>query len=291
MTKLIHSSLDMDRLDYLLRDSHAAGVPYGQVDINYLLNNLRLSPEGMLGVSQKALPAAEQFLLARYFMHRCVYHHKTTFGLEEACRQLLRRVRDANKFDFPCDGNGVKHIVRTPDLTTFTDAYVDRIVQSAAMEDDGVIGLLARAIQSRVPPKLIKNVAVLRGARDEHHAGATFNLHCKLSLAELAKEFGIEPGQFLLCETKPLGFEARPSLLTSEEARSIAPEEESEDIKVFVDGDAEPKSIVDIPHSIISKCSGYVFQSIRLYVVYEGDDKEKIVAQLKTRVEKWDQGS
>ena len=87
ISKLIHSSLDMDRLDYLLRDSRAAGVPYGNIDLDYLLNNIRISPKGAVGVELKALPAAEHFLLARLYMHRVVYYHKTTFGMEEACRR------------------------------------------------------------------------------------------------------------------------------------------------------------------------------------------------------------
>jgi hypothetical protein len=72
----------MDRLDYLLRDSNATGVPCGQIDINYLLNSLRVSEKGMLGISEKAIPAAEQFLFARYFMHQAVYFHKTTVAIE-----------------------------------------------------------------------------------------------------------------------------------------------------------------------------------------------------------------
>ena len=95
LSKLIHSSLDMDRLDYLLRDAQSSGVPYGRIDLNYLLHNFRTSPTGMLGVDEKALTAVEHFLLARFFMHKAVYYHKTTFGIEEAARQLLRRVRDA----------------------------------------------------------------------------------------------------------------------------------------------------------------------------------------------------
>ncbi|OGW03093.1 MAG: hypothetical protein A2Z59_13525 [Nitrospinae bacterium RIFCSPLOWO2_02_39_17] len=59
IAKLIHSSLDMDRLDYLLRDSHSTGVPYGSIDLNYIVNNLRVSPTGVLGVNKKALSAAE----------------------------------------------------------------------------------------------------------------------------------------------------------------------------------------------------------------------------------------
>jgi hypothetical protein len=64
LSKLIHSSFDIDRWDYLARDSHAAGVPYGNIDIHYLLNNLRVSPEKTVGFPHKALPALEHFLLA-----------------------------------------------------------------------------------------------------------------------------------------------------------------------------------------------------------------------------------
>ena len=107
-SKLISSSFDMDRLDYLLRDSQAAGVPYGSIDLNYLLNALRVSPNGLLGVDEKALPAAEQYLFARYFMHRTVYWHKTTYAFEEAARQLIRRLRDGkpDEYDLPRDGPG-----------------------------------------------------------------------------------------------------------------------------------------------------------------------------------------
>ncbi|MCE9552284.1 MAG: HD domain-containing protein [Planctomycetes bacterium] len=98
LSKLIHSSLDMDRLDYLMRDAKAAGVPYGHIDVNYLINCLRVSQTGMLGVQYKAITALEHFTLARFFMHKAVYYHKTTYALEEACRPRMfgsRFARDA----------------------------------------------------------------------------------------------------------------------------------------------------------------------------------------------------
>jgi HD superfamily phosphohydrolase len=131
LSKLVHSSLDLDRLDYLLRDSHATGVPYGQIDINYLLNNLKVSPKGMVGFSDKALSAVEHLLFARFFMHRAVYYHKTVYGLEETCRQLLRRLRDRDdkkgRYGVPVDGEEVKKIVTSKKLVTFSDAFVDDI--------------------------------------------------------------------------------------------------------------------------------------------------------------------
>ena len=130
LSKLIHSSLDMDRMDYLLRDARAAGVPYGEIDLKYLLNSIRKSPKGMLGVDEKALAAAEHFLLARVFMHRVVYYHKTTYGFEEACRQLLRRMRDCKRYDslLAKDGTAVRSIVCGRELRGFTDDYVDRAI-------------------------------------------------------------------------------------------------------------------------------------------------------------------
>ena len=51
--------------------------------------------EAKLAEFIEAITAANHFLTARFYMHRSVYYHKTTFGFEEACRQLFRRLRDA----------------------------------------------------------------------------------------------------------------------------------------------------------------------------------------------------
>jgi HD superfamily phosphohydrolase len=184
LSMLVHSSLDMDRLDYLLRDSQATGVPYGQIDINYLLNNLKVSPSGRVGISEKAMPAAEQFLLARFFMHRTVYYHKTTFGIEEVCRQLLRRLRDQEKYKIPTDGNKIRKLVTSDALGTFTDAYVDQIIQKAVNDDDQVIQTLAKSIQKRRPPKLLAEVNVLVSSEEpgRTHKGTIFILNCRHKL-------------------------------------------------------------------------------------------------------------
>ncbi len=290
LSKLVHSSLDMDRLDYLLRDSQATGVPYGQIDINYLLNNLKVSPSGMLGISEKAIPAAEQLLLARFFMHRTVYYHKTTFGMEEVCRQLLRRLRSQGKYRIPKDDKDIKELVTSKDLGTFTDAYVDRIIQKAVNDENQVIQALARSIQRRRPPQRLKEVNILRSSqeRNGHHAGTILKLNCKHNLYSLAKDFDIPLEQFILCETPPLRLEKRGPMVTAEEAMKADWKEEEELIKVFVSDEDEPKSLVDIPYSLLSKCAGLFFQSFRLYVVYEGEDRNDVIAQLRDRVRDWD---
>lgn len=301
LSKLVHSSFDIDRWDYLLRDSHATGVPYGHIDINYLLNNLRASPEKVLGFSRKALPAVEHFLLARFFMYRAVYYHKTIFGLEEACRQLLRRLRDRNEehYRIPLNGEKVKDLVRSDALLTFTDAIVDEIIQKAVdhlgdKDEDKTIRALARSIQSRRPPRLIEEVPVCEEPGSKHNDGTVFFERCQNRLKSLSKEFDIPLGQFILCSPKITIMKApreyRASEITNlkaDELRTREHEEEEEQIWIFEDEKAEPKSFWDIGYSLVGKCAKYFVQSFRLYVVYESEDENKVIAQLRTRVKDW----
>ncbi len=290
LSKLLHSSFDMDRVDYLRRDAYAAGVPYGSIDVNYLLNSLRISKSGMLGVTPKALPAAEQFLLARFFMHKTVYLHKTTCGIEEACRQLLRRMRDQGWRNLPKDGNAVLKLVASPNLADFTDDYVDRLVHQAVQEGDSVMKALASCIEKRRPPSLLTEVQVLEDPdHAEEHRGRMFRLQVMSHLEELALEFDIPLEQFLFCETKQVKLEKRPGRIPADEARDGPSEQEDELIKVFEDDDpgAEPRSLVEIKHSVIRPCSDYFWQAFRLYVVYEKDDKQEKVTRLRQEVSKW----
>jgi HD superfamily phosphohydrolase len=297
LSKLIHSSSDIDRWDYLLRDSYAAGVPYGQIDINYLLNNLKVSQDGIVGFSDKALAALEHSLLARFFMYRVVYYHKTIYGMEEACRQLLRRLRDRadNSYGVPPDGEWIKKSVQTEVLNEFTDAFVDNIIRKAATDKDNVIRTLALSIQNRKPPALLKEVPVCEEPEKQYHAGRTFMGNCRAKLAGMAEEFKIPLGQFLLCEPG-VSVMKRPqektygqvTKLSPEDIRKKAFEEEEEDIKVFKRDKEEPVSLMDVDYSLVVKYAKYSLKLFRLYVVYEDSDKDIVIHKLKERVKDWD---
>lgn len=287
LSKLIHSSLDMDRLDYLIRDARATGVPHGEIDLSYLVNNFATSPSGRLGVKEKAITAVDQFLTARFYMHRSVYYHKTTFGLEEACRQLLRRVRDAGLFGLPKDGDSIEQLVQSDHLSGFTDSYVDGIVDQASRHDDPVIRPLALSIRRRRPPKLLREVQVLERSTAQHHAGEVFRRECKHRLESLAKARKIPLGRFLLAETKPLRLEERGALLTDDEAKRLKPDERQEIIRVFVGSCPEPVSVVDVEHSLTHLCSNHFYQAVRLYLVSDDDTSDQIIEELRAEVRAW----
>lgn len=288
-SKLINSSLDMDRFDYLLRDSRAAGVPHGAIDLNYLLNSLRISPKKLLGIDQKAMSALEQFLFARYFMHRTVYWHKTTYAFEEAARQLIRRIRDQNTgaYDLPADGTGVQDLVKSDKLRTFTDAYLDRLVDQALKDKDESIQTIARSLTARRPAKLIREVCDLQKIGSVGEKATAFKKDCKHRLSDLAHTMKVPLWRFMFCETPPLEWEKRSHEVPVPRARGLPSEETDELIKVFCNGESEPISLVDIEHSIISKCADFAVRLYRLYVIDDGATDEDKYESLRTTVREW----
>jgi uncharacterized protein len=93
--QIVSSQLDVDRLDYLPRDAHFAGVSMGQVDVAYLIRSMAIVKVGRadcLGLSKKGIRPYEAFALARHHMNRSVYFHPTVRVLEFMMEEFLRRV-------------------------------------------------------------------------------------------------------------------------------------------------------------------------------------------------------
>jgi HD superfamily phosphohydrolase len=74
LSGIIHGDLDVDRMDYLLRDAYYTGAPYGTVDAHRLIRNLHLTPEGLV-LDENGINAAESLLIARTLMRPTVYYH------------------------------------------------------------------------------------------------------------------------------------------------------------------------------------------------------------------------
>ena len=105
---LVSGELDVDRMDYLVRDAHHTGVPYGTVDTGRLVNELRLAGDdgsdgaappdpgdAELVLAEGNVPTAESLLVARSLMNAVVYRHHVSrvagAMLERACERYLDR--------------------------------------------------------------------------------------------------------------------------------------------------------------------------------------------------------
>ncbi|WP_422859833.1 HD domain-containing protein [Flagellimonas sp. S174] len=101
MNQLVSSQLDMDRLDYLKRDSFYSGVTEGNINSERLISMLNVV-DGNLVVEEKGIYAVEKFLMARRFMYWQVYLHKTSLVAEQLLIRIMNRARGLLK-----DGNTV----------------------------------------------------------------------------------------------------------------------------------------------------------------------------------------
>lgn len=90
---LISSQLDVDRMDYMLRDALSTGVSYGQFELTRLIRSFTVQ-EGRVFVKRTSLHTVEQYLLARYFMYVQVYLHPVTVGSDVLVEKILTRVRN-----------------------------------------------------------------------------------------------------------------------------------------------------------------------------------------------------
>jgi len=92
LAQLVSSQLDVDRMDYLLRDSLMTGAKYGIYDLEWIIKSLRIDEANdRLYVSARGVYAVEDYLQARYYMFRQVYFHRTLRSAENVLRSLFRR--------------------------------------------------------------------------------------------------------------------------------------------------------------------------------------------------------
>ncbi len=93
MNQLVSSQLDMDRLDYLKRDSFYTGVPEGNINSERIITMLNVV-EGQLVVEEKGIYSVEKFLVARRLMYWQVYLHKTGVAAEQLLIRVLQRAKE-----------------------------------------------------------------------------------------------------------------------------------------------------------------------------------------------------
>lgn len=125
-SQLLASQLDMDRLDYLRRDSFHTGVVEGRVGVERIIKTLRVhptdgGPDSRVVIEEKGIYAVENFILSRQLMYWQVYLHKTVLAGDHLLRSILLRVRA--QID-----RGRSHVVQagSPDLLFFLERRLDR---------------------------------------------------------------------------------------------------------------------------------------------------------------------
>ncbi len=97
--QLLNSTIDVDQLDYLMRDAYYTGVAYGMIDLQRLLRTMMIY-KGNLTMMRKGVNVVENILMARALMYSSVYFHKTVRIPELMLSKALEEISDAEPFEF-----------------------------------------------------------------------------------------------------------------------------------------------------------------------------------------------
>jgi HD superfamily phosphohydrolase len=103
MLQLISSQMDMDRMDYLKRDSFFTGVAEGNINSDRLIQMLNVVDD-VLVLEEKGIYSVEKFLMARRLMYWQAYLHKTSLAAELMLMKILKRAKDLTQkgISLPC---------------------------------------------------------------------------------------------------------------------------------------------------------------------------------------------
>ncbi len=152
---IVGDAFGVDRMDYLLRDSHHAGVAYGKFDHYRLIDTMRIlsaagpgeneePAEPALGVEEGGIQSAEALMLARYFMYSQVYCHPVRRIYDIHLKDFLKQWLDGGRFS--------THVSRHLEMT---DSEVTAALRSAAFDENQPGHLHACRIIRREHFKLI----------------------------------------------------------------------------------------------------------------------------------------
>ncbi len=181
MCELISSQLDIDRADYLKRDSFYTGVAEGNVNSERLITMLNVVDDNLV-VEEKGIYSVEKFIIARRFMYWQVYLHKTGLVAEQLLMLVLSRAKALTDAGINLQAsNALKYFLKNNiAIETFTNETLDIFYELddydivAAMKqwknhDDFVLSNLCQMIINRTLLKIkIKNKPIKSKDLDKH---------------------------------------------------------------------------------------------------------------------------
>lgn len=161
LSKIVSSQVDVDRMDYLLRDAYYAGVPYGEYDKDRIIHVMEVE-NGELLIRESGIYAVEDFMLSRYQMRQQVYMNAKGRAFEIMLNHLVRRfieLYDEEKLSKEKLYTQLYNFLKSDqhsDVQNFLlldDASILTIQKMLCDEEDPIISNLAKGLTERNLPK------------------------------------------------------------------------------------------------------------------------------------------
>jgi HD superfamily phosphohydrolase len=183
--EIVSGEIDVDRMDYLQRDSRECGVVYGIFDADRILDSLSLYQDPIssnlhLAIQYTGLAAFEDYLRARQSMYLQLYFHKTSVAAEAMLQNIFSKM---NNWRLPVDVDEYTSIDEYNILVVLKEALVERV-----KDEEVRVSVLGEIDDLLVKRQLWKRVFEITGSSDEIRHNETTE-KAKLAIKKLGYHF------------------------------------------------------------------------------------------------------
>ena len=213
MKEIVSSQLDVDRMDYLVRDQANTGAQIGGFDIARVFRALRVGENGHFYVKNWGLPAIEAYLVTRYHMYNQVYFHKVNMLTQNYLVKMLSRARELALNDELEITGRLRLMLLKEDLTPveyaeINDSHVKVALPDWANHSDEILSLYAEKLLSRkdfhksirIDSLTIEMVDIIRNRLEEVVSSKGFNPNIHVLYAKISKRGYMPYEQGILLE-------------------------------------------------------------------------------------------
>lgn len=284
-TQLMHSSLDADRMDYLLRDSKQAGVVFGNIDLDYIINNMckvkyKVDEKNeiyLIAVQDKAQSAVEHFLMARYFHYSRTIMHKSSMAFETVAKVLIYKMLMGSNSDlFYSNYQKLVDAIGKEEFYGFTDDFMwTHLKDYVHKSQDAYLSKLWNTLEGRKKPRIIVCYKDLIEKQKNVHSEKYIlvNRFMENNQKEIAENFGINIDYIGHIKTS-ISIDSMPDYLRIENCKKdFAQEEALRDAIKIVNKDNQVSFLASDDTSLINKMVDFSSVSITIFVI---DTEEKL---------------
>jgi uncharacterized protein len=280
LVNLVSSDLDADRIDFLLRTSKSTGLPYGAVDLDYILSQIHLDSEGRVCLHERAMRTVDHLLLARFFDSQQVAYHKTVAVLEEMAKDIVGQLLMTGILEI--DASWIKRQLQQGSWHKFDDASLFKVFADALEQTDPSIDDLLRfkieALLARRPPKLVashENFRDLTKSNEDRGFERVVNEY-RTTRDAAAEHFGLSGDLFYLWRRPAFQLSKIGATIPADELdqqTGVPNEKWAQSVRILprMKNDGVSTAIVRMPGSLMSILSSHALDAVRLYVLEPPD--------------------
>lgn len=265
LKQIISSQIDVDRMDYLLRDSHFSGVAVGKFDLNYLINCLQVIAHSeehpkTLGLFYKGVKPYEAYLISRHLMNKSVYYHRKVKTAEYMAESIFKYLIE-REIDVPGSN---------PALPTYLKMIARKLKEAEKFDVQQFLNESVNAYVNLTEDDFWFNVKILAeddGQTREHDFAR------RLLKRNILKSYIVQPGKEAICSEilSNAGFKEDKDFKIKD-LKSTMYKQASGSESVFVKDTADSITEISTFSMLITSLSNKV-ESEKILVILDNEDK------------------